>query len=44
MLKRFLLLIALLAALCGGLSLTGCGDTWHGFGEDVEDVGEDIQE
>jgi len=44
MIKRFTIVAALLVALFGSLSLTGCGDTWRGFGKDVEDVGEDIQD
>ena len=44
MIKRFIIItVSLLVLLSGTLSLAGCG-TWHGFGKDVEDVGEDIQD
>ena len=44
MAKRFIIVAAILASLFASMSLTGCGDTWRGFGKDVEDVGEDIQD
>lgn len=44
MVKRLIIVAAILTVLFSGMSLTGCGDTWEGFGEDVEDVGEDIQD
>jgi predicted small secreted protein len=44
MIKRLIIVAAILTALFTSMSLTGCGDTWHGFGKDVEDVGEDIQD
>ena len=44
MIKRFTIVIAVLAILFGSMSLTGCGSTWDGFGKDVEDVGEGIQD
>lgn len=44
MIKRFIITLAVLAVLLSTMSLTGCGDTWDGFGKDVEDVGEDIQD
>ena len=44
MIKRFIIVAAILAALFSSLSLTGCGNTWDGFGKDVEDVGQDIQD
>ena len=39
-----IVMVTLLVLLAGMLSLAGCGDTWHGFGRDVEDVGDDIQD
>lgn len=42
--KRLTIVIAVLAILFGSMSLTGCGSTWEGFGKDVEDVGEGIQD
>jgi len=39
--KRFASLTAVLAALIAGLSLAGC-NTVHGFGQDVEKVGDKI--
>jgi len=44
MIKRFVITLAMLAVLVSTMSLTGCGDTWHGFGKDVEDVGKDIHD
>jgi predicted small secreted protein len=44
MIIGFIIMAAILAVLFGSMSLTGCGDTWDGFGKDVEDVGEDIQD
>ena len=44
MIKRFILTMAILAAVLSTTCLIGCGDTWQGFGKDVEDVGENIQE
>ena len=44
MIKRFIIItLSLLVLLSGTLSLAGCG-TWHGFGKDVEDLGEGIQD
>ena len=43
MIKRFIITVLLLVLLSGMLSLTGCG-TWHGFGKDVEDVGQGMQD
>ncbi len=33
--------LVLLATL---FAVTGCGDTWEGFGRDVQDVGEAIED
>ena len=44
MIKRFIILAAILTVLFSSMSLTGCGSTWDGFGKDVEDVGQDIQD
>ena len=44
MIKRFFVItISLLVLLSGMLSLTGCS-TWHGFGKDVKDLGESIED
>lgn len=34
--------LSLLIASC--LSLSACGNTFHGVGKDMEDIGRDIQE
>lgn len=38
--KFFILTIALLSVL----SVSACGNTWHGAGQDVENVGEEMQD
>jgi len=37
------LLILTLAAIAT-LGLTACGNTWHGAGQDVENMGEEMQD
>lgn len=32
-----------MAAVISALSLSACANTWHGAGQDVENVGENIQ-
>ena len=44
MIKRLIIaMVSLLVLLSVTLSLTGCG-TWHGFGRDVEHLGDSIQD
>lgn len=40
--KRTFIIVAVLGLIVGSLLMSGC-NTWEGVGEDVENVGENIQ-
>ena len=42
--KAFKILVLALTIASSAVALSACSNTWHGAGQDVENVGEEMQE